>query len=39
MSIDPFVNVRAMIELLQKALPDRRDIDRDLINNKKDICT
>ena len=33
MTIDPFVNVRAMIELLQKALLDKKDVDRHIINN------
>ena len=33
MAIDPFVNVRAMTELLPKALPKRKDVDRHMINN------
>ena len=33
MAIDPFVNVRAMIDLLKKALSDRNNIDRHMINN------
>ena len=33
MDIDPFVNVRAMTELLQKTLPDKNDVDRYRINN------
>ena len=33
MAIDPFVNVRVMIELLQKALSSRNIIDRHMINN------
>ena len=33
MTIDPFVNVRAMRELLQKALLDKKDVDRHIINN------
>ena len=33
MDIDPFVNVRAMTELLQKTLPDKNDIDMYRINN------
>ena len=28
MDIDPFVNVRVMIELLQTKLPGRTDVDR-----------
>ena len=32
-AIDPFVNVRAMIELLQKTLIERKDVDRHIINN------
>ena len=35
MAIDPFVNVRAMTEVLQKALPDRKDVDIHMINNVK----
>ena len=31
--IDPFINVRAMTELLQKASIDRQFIDRYMINN------
>ena len=30
MDIDPFVNVRAMIEWLRKTLPDRKFIDRNI---------
>ena len=33
MVIDSFINVRAMIELLQTALPGRKDVDRHMINN------
>ena len=33
MDIDPFVNIRAMTELLQKTLPDKKDVDRYRINN------
>ena len=33
MSIDPFVSVRAIRELLSKVLPDRKFIDRYMINN------
>ena len=33
MVIDPFINVRAMIELLQKTLPERKDVDIYMINN------
>ena len=33
MAIDPFVNVRAMIKLLQTSLPGRKDVDRHMINN------
>ena len=33
MAIDPFVSVRAMTSLLQKALPDRKHVDRHMINN------
>ena len=33
MDIDPFVNVRVMTELLQKVLPNRKDVDRHMINN------
>ena len=33
MVIDPFVNIRSIIELLEKALPERNDIDRHMINN------
>ena len=32
-AIDPFVNDRAMTELLQKTLPDKKDVDRYRINN------
>ena len=32
MVIDPFVSVRAMISLLRKALPDRKNVDRHMIN-------
>ena len=33
MAIDPFVNVRAMIELLQKVLLERKDVDRHMVKN------
>ena len=33
MEIDPFVSVRAMTSLLRKALPDRKNVDRHMINN------
>ena len=33
MTINPFVNVRAMINLLQKTLPERKGVDRHMINN------
>ena len=33
MAIDPFVNIRVMTELLQKVLPNRKDVDRHMINN------
>ena len=33
MAIEPLVNVRAMTDLLQKALPGREDMDRHMINN------
>ena len=33
MTIDPCVNIRLMIELLHKVLPDRKIIDRHMINN------
>ena len=33
MSIEPFVSVRAIRELLSKVLPDRKFIDRYMINN------
>ena len=32
-AIDPFVNVRAMTELLQNALPGRKGVDRHMIDN------
>ena len=32
-AIDPFINVRAMIELLHNVLPDRKDVDMHMINN------
>ena len=32
-SLEPFVSVRAIRELLSKALPDRKFIDRHIINN------
>ena len=32
-AIGPFVNVRAMANLLQKALPERKDVERYMINN------
>ena len=33
MTVEPFLNVRVMTELLQKVLPDRKDVDRHMINN------
>ena len=33
MAINPFVNVSAMANLLQKVLPERKDVDRHMINN------
>ena len=33
MSIEPFVSVRAIRELLSKVLPERKFIDRYMINN------
>ena len=33
MAINPFVNVRVMINLLQKALPERKSVDRHIMNN------
>ena len=33
LAIDPFVSVRAMTSLLRKALPDRKNVDRHMINN------
>ena len=33
MAIEPLVNVRTMTDLLQKALPGRKDMDRHMINN------
>ena len=33
MAINPYVSVRSMTTLLQKALPDRKDVDRYMINN------
>ena len=33
MAIDPFDDFRAMTELLQKVFPERKDVDRDMINN------
>ena len=33
MAIDPYVSVRSMTTLLQKALPERKDVDRHMINN------
>ena len=32
-AIDPFINVRTMVELLHKALPNRKIIDRYMMNN------
>ena len=32
-AIDPFVNDRAMTELLQKTLPDRNNVDMYMLNN------
>ena len=37
MAIELFVNVKEMTELLKKALPDRKNIDRHMINNVR-IC-
>ena len=36
--MDPFGNVRAIIDLLYKVLPDTRNIDKHMINNER-ICT
>ena len=33
MAIEPFVNVRAMKKLLFRVLPDRKHVDRHMINN------
>ena len=33
MAINPFVNVRTMTNLLKKAPPERKDVDRHMINN------
>ena len=33
LAITPFVNVRAMTNLLQKALLERKDVDRHMIKN------
>ena len=33
MAINPYVSVRSMTALLQKALPERKDVDRHMINN------
>ena len=33
MGINPFINVRTIANLLQKALPERKDVDRHMINN------
>ena len=33
MAINPYVSVRSMTTLLQKALPERKDVDRHMINN------
>ena len=33
MAINPYVSVRSMTILLQKALPERKDVDRHMINN------
>ena len=33
MDINPFVNVRAIKILLQKAITERKDVDRHMINN------
>ena len=33
MVINPYVSVRSMTTLLQKALPERKDVDRLMINN------
>ena len=35
MTIDPFVNIRAMLDLLHKSSPDRKNIGRHMINNVK----
>ena len=35
MYIEPFVSVRAIIELLSKVLPERKFIDRHMINNDR----
>ena len=32
-AVNPFVNVRAMINLQQKALTEKKDVDRHMINN------
>ena len=34
-AIDPFINVRAMIELLHNVLPDRKDVDIHMIQVRK----
>ena len=33
MAIDPFVNVRVTTELLQKTLPERKDVGKHMTNN------
>ena len=33
MAINPYVSVRSMATLLQKTLPERKDVDRHMINN------
>ena len=33
MAIDPFLNVRSIAELLQSVPPERKDVDRYMINN------
>ena len=35
LTINPFVNVRTMTNLLQKVIPRRKDVDRHMINNVK----
>ena len=33
MTINPYGSIRSMTTLLQKALPERKDVDRHMINN------